>query len=82
MEKTEAATASHDVAVRIYVELVARHTEIAQGSVKMSASAANLAKLSLQLADEFVKARQEAVAAKAPVTSYKLDATDIAQWSK
>jgi len=75
----------HDVAVRIYVELVARNATIAEGSVKMAASAANLASLSLKLAEAFMHAEADAVAAaaaNAPVRSTKLEDSDVASWLK
>jgi hypothetical protein len=71
---------SHDLAVRIYVELVARHTELADGKVKMAASAANIATLSLKLSEAFLEAEAEAIAAKAPVKDFKLGTDDIAKW--
>jgi len=86
MEKKPAAAApsspTQDLAMRIYVELIGRNTEVSEKGVKMGASAANLAALSLRLAEAFVKADEEALAAKAPVTSYKLEGADIAEWSK
>ena len=81
-EKKEVMPHAYDLAVRIYVELVARNTQVTDGAVKMGASAANLAALSLKLAEAFVLADQEATAAKAPVTSYKLEGSDIAAWIK
>ena len=71
---------AHDLAARIFVELVARNTEVSQESVKMNASAAHLASLSLKLAEAFLKAEAEAIAAKAPVQNYSLKADDIAKW--
>lgn len=82
MEKKETAAPVYDIALRIYVELVARNTEIKDGAVKMAASAASLAALSLKLAEAFVQADAEATAAKAPVTTYKLEGADIAEWTK
>jgi hypothetical protein len=73
---------AYDVAVRIYVELIARNVTITEGAVKMGASASNLAALSLKLAEAFVTADEDATAAKAPITTYKLDGQDIAAWSK
>lgn len=70
----------HDLAVRIYVELVARNTELADGKVKMAASAANVAILSLKLSEAFLEAEAEAIAAKAPVKDFKLGTEDIAKW--
>ncbi len=81
-EKKDLMPLAYDIAVRIYVELVARNTEISEGAVKMGASAANLAALSLKLAEAFVLADSEATAAKAPITTYKLEGSDIAAWIK
>ena len=84
MEKKDAVavTPVHDLAVRIYVELVGRNTQITEGAVKMGASAANLAVLSLKLADAFLQSEQEAIDAKAPITTYKLQGSDIEAWLK
>lgn len=82
MERNDAGARTHDLATRIYVELVARHTEVLQGSVKMPASAENLAVLSLKLAEAFLKAEADAIAAKAPATTYELAGSDIAEWTK
>ena len=71
-----------DLAQRLYVELVARNTTFTEGNVKMAASAANLATLSLKLADAFAQAEMEFTDAKAPVTTYKLGGDDIAAWMK
>src|SRR6185369_687473 len=82
MEKKEADALTNDLAIRIYVELIGRNTQITESGVKMNSSAANIAALSLRLADAFLKADEEATAAKAPVTTYKLDGKDIAAWTK
>ncbi len=82
VEKKDVAAPVHDIAVRIFVELVSRNTPINEGAVKMGASASNLAALSLKLAEAFVQAEDEAIAAKAPVTTYKLEGSDIAAWVK
>ena len=71
-----------ELATRIYVELVARNTDIVEGAVKMKAGAANIASLSIKLAEAFVQAEAEAAAAKAPVSKYKLEGDDIASWMK
>ena len=81
-ESKQAAAPANALATSIYVELVARNTEVVEGAVKMKASAANLATLSLKLADAFYVAEQEAIAARAPDTKYKLEGADIAAWSK
>jgi hypothetical protein len=62
---------AYDVAVRIYVELVARNTVITEGAVKMGASATNLAALS---SCRSVVRPMRPTAAKAPITTYKLKA--------
>jgi hypothetical protein len=81
MEQKESAVPVHDIAVSIYVELAARNVQVTEGAVKMTASAANLAALSLKLAEAFVKAEEDAAAAKAPDTKYKLEGADIAAWT-
>ena len=81
-ESKPSADRSHELATRIYVELVARNTEVVEGSVKMAASAANIAKLSLQLSEAFLRAEAEGIAAKEPVKDYKLGGDDIAKWMK
>ena len=80
--KPPSADKVHDLAVKIYVELVARNTELAEGSVKMAASAPNIAALSLKLADAFLQAEAQAIASKEPVKNYKLGGDDIAAWMK
>ena len=82
MEKKHAAGVQHDLAMRIYVELIGRNTQVTENGVTMSASAVNLAALSLKLAETFEKSAEEAEAAKAPVTTYKLEGSDIAAWTK
>jgi hypothetical protein len=71
-----------ELAVQIYIELVARNVQIVDGQVKMAASPANLASLSLKLAEAFVTTDAETTAAKAPVTTYKVSGDDIAAWMK
>jgi hypothetical protein len=73
---------AHDLATRIYVELVSRNTQLEEGSVKLSASAANMATLSIKLAEAFYQAEAQAIAAKEPAKDYKLGADDIATWMK
>ena len=72
----------HDLATRIYVELVARNVEVAAGAVKMTASAANLAALSIKLSEAFHEAEAQAILAREPVKDYKLGGDDIAKWMK
>jgi hypothetical protein len=73
---------AHDLAVKIYVELVARNTEISQGAVKMGASAENLATLSLRLSEAFYKTEAEAILAKEPPKNYAPGSEDFAKWTK
>ena len=82
MEKKPPPAQVHDLAVSIYVELVARNTQINEGAVKMGASAANLASLSLKLAEAFVQAEEDATAAREPVKKAKLEDSDVAAWMK
>ena len=82
MEKKTASAPVHDIAVSIYVELVARNTQVSEGAVKMGASAANLASLSLKLAEAFVQAEEDATAAREPVKKAKLEDSDVAAWMK
>ena len=71
---------AHDLAVRIYVELVARNTEIAQDSVKLNASAGNMATLSLKLADAFLHAEEEAIVSKVPKKATGVEGDALAKW--
>jgi hypothetical protein len=82
MEKQSPEGRAHDIAMRIYIELVARNTEITQESVKLTASAANIANLSLKLSEAFLHAEAEAILAKEPVKGHTLHGDDIAKWSK
>jgi len=82
MEAKQSPDQAHDLAVRIYVELVARNTEVTEGKVKMAASAAHLATLSLKLAEAFLEAEADAIAAREPVKDFKLGSDDIAKWAK
>ena len=81
-ERKPVAVPVHDIAVQIYVELVARNTEVTEGAVKMGASAVNLATLSLKLAEAFLTTEEDIAAARAPVVTRKLEESDIALWSK
>ena len=83
MEPTaKPSTASPDLAQLIYVELVSRNTQLEEGSVKLAASAANMATLSIKLAEAFFQAQAQAIAAREPVKNYKLGADDIASWGE
>ena len=82
MDQKSSDNKAHDIAVRIYVELVARNTEITTDSVKLNASAANMASLSLKLADAFLKAEEEAMLAVAPKKAGGVHGDDLAKWMK
>ena len=71
---------AHDLAMRIYVELVARNTEVTQDSVKLNASASNMATLSLKLADAFLLSEEAAIVAKEPKKASAVQGDDLAKW--
>jgi hypothetical protein len=74
---------TREVAMHIYVELVSRNTVVEGGAVKMAVSAENLAKLSYKLAQAFLTVHEELNATNMPTNpTYKLDADDIASWTK
>jgi len=74
---------TREVAMHIFVELVARNVAIAENNVKMVVSAENLAKLSYKLAAAFLAVHEELNRANMPTNpTYKLDADDIASWTK
>jgi hypothetical protein len=80
MDKKASEDRAHQIAVRIYVELVARNAEITQDSVKLKASAANIANLSFKLSEAFLQAEAEAILAREPVKAHALHVDDIAKW--
>lgn len=82
MDPARQTTPMQDLASRLYVELVARASVVTEGTVKMAASAESLATMSIRLAEAFYSAEQSFAAAKAPKAGFKLDASDIAAWSK
>ena len=74
---------TREVAMQIFVDLVARNITVAEGSVKMAVSAENLAKLSYKLAHAFLSVHEELNASNMPKDpTYKLEADDIASWTK
>jgi hypothetical protein len=78
-----AATPAHELASRIYVELVGRAFLRTDNTAVIKPDAAELAKLSIQLADVFRKVEQAANAAAAPKNvGYKVDLADMAKWEK
>lgn len=72
---------AHDLAVRIYVELVGRNTELSQDSVKLTASATNMANLSLKLSQAFLEAEEMAAGAR-PAKAHDFSSEDMAKWTK
>jgi hypothetical protein len=75
------AVEAREVALPIFVELVARNVVIADNNVKMGASPENLAKLSFKLAAVFMQVQDELNEANMPKNpTYKLDSGDIATW--
>ena len=87
MERTEKSTAYkpavRELATRIYVQFLASHVDLGGGAVKMDVSADNLARLSFKLAEAFAGVEDELNAGNLPKNvGFKLDAADIAGWSK
>jgi hypothetical protein len=71
-----------ELAQRLYVELVGRHSTVAEGEVRLAASAESLAALSLKLAETFVRSEEKATASRVPNSPFSLDASNIAEWSR
>lgn len=72
-----------ELASRIYVDLVSNAVSIGENSVKMTASAENIAKLSFQLAEVFQQVEDGLNSANMPKNSgFRPGADDIAQWMK
>ncbi len=71
------------LAERIFVDLVGRSVSLPEGSVKMAASAENLAKLSFMLAESFLAVQDALNADNLPKDpNFKLSGNDIASWMK
>ena len=71
------------LAERIFVDLVGRTLSFADGSVKMTASAENLARLSFMLAETFLTVQDALNADNLPKDpNFKLSGNDIASWMK
>jgi hypothetical protein len=82
-EKPAFREETREVAMQIFVELVARNVVIAENNVKMAVSAENLAKLAYKLAAVFLAVHEELNRANMPTNqNYKLDSDDIASWTK
>jgi hypothetical protein len=72
-----------ELATRIYVSLISGSVTISESAVKMTASAENVAKLSFQLAEAFQTVEDNLNSANLPKnTGFKLEAADIASWTK
>lgn len=87
MERAEKSTAYkppvRELATRIYVQFLSGMVDLSSGQPKMAVSAENLAKLSFKLAESFQEVEDELNAGNLPKNvGFKLDATDIAGWSK
>jgi hypothetical protein len=87
MEKPEKSNAYkppvRELATRIYVQFLSGMVAFDGGAVKMAVSAENLAKLSFKLAESFQEVEDELNSGNLPKNvGFKLDATDIAGWSK
>jgi hypothetical protein len=75
-----ASSPAHELASRIYVELVARSAG-ADGAAKLLANAETLAALSLKLAEAFLQAEDKADTARKPKAAFQLDASSMASWT-
>ena len=87
MEKPEKSIAYkpavRELATRIYVQFLAGGVSFEGASVKMEVSAENLAKLSFKLAESLQAVGDQLNEVNLPKNvGFKLDATDIAGWSK
>lgn len=72
-----------DLASRIYVELVGRAFLRTDNAAVIKPDAAELAKLSLQLAETYRKVEKAVNAASHPQNvGYKVDLADMAKWDK
>ena len=73
----------HDLAARIYSELVVRAVTVSESSARIATPPEALAKLSFQLAEAFQAVEDALNAANLPKNvGYKVGADDIAQWTK
>jgi len=74
---------AQDLASRIYVELVGRAFLRTDNAAVIKPDAAELAKLSIRLAETFREVEKAANAAAAPQNvGYKVDLNDMAKWDK
>jgi len=71
------------LAERIFVDLMGRNVVLAEGSVKMTVSADNVARLSFMLAESFLTIQDGLNAENLPKDpTFKLGVEDIASWTK
>lgn len=78
-----ASPGTPDLASRIYVELVGRAFLRVENAAVIKPEAAELAKLSFQLAETFRKVEKAVNAASMPQNvGYKVDLADMAKWEK
>lgn len=69
------------LAERLYVDIMGRNVMLADGSVKMTVSADNIAKLSFMLAEAFLRVQDDLNAENLPKDpTFKLGIEDIAGW--
>jgi hypothetical protein len=72
-----------ELATRIYVQFLAGKVAFAGDTAKMEVSPESLARLSFSLAEAFQKVEDELNEGNLPRNAgFKLDAADIAGWSK
>ncbi len=70
------------LAEQLYVEIMGRNVVLAEGSVKMTVSADNVAKLSFMLAESFLAVQDGLNAENLPKDpTFKLGIEDIAGWT-
>ena len=83
MSDESSSAAKRELASRIYVEVLGRTVGTADGGKPgPGIDAEALAVLSLRLAEIFMKVDEKVTAARQPATSFELDASNFAQWSR
>ena len=81
--QSAASAGLHDLASRIYVELVGRAFLRADNTAVIKPDPGELAKLSLQLAEIFRKTEKAAAAAAGSQNvGYNVELADMAKWDK
>jgi hypothetical protein len=70
------------LAEQLFVDIMGRNVVLTEGSVKMTVSADNIAKLSFMLAESFLRVQDDLNAENLPKDpTFKLGVEDIAGWS-